>query len=597
MRIALVYLFISTFFVSVGMTKDYYVSPGGSDQNSGTVESPFATIGKGVSTALPGDNVLLLPGSYNQRTVISNSGSAEEPITIKSSSSDPDQFATIDRNMTPTNSGNGCVEINNNASWITFENIKFQNCWTNIIDIEKGNYITFRGIQALGGRHVVYAEASSSNHHILIENSTWQQDKRIWDEWKSQADWEDMHHGSRVYYNGGLFGSAFSGMGGAVVIRNNRISYAFNGIRWWGSQSGTSLISPNIEIYDNVLEFIRDNGVEPEGHAYNLHIYHNLFNHIPKGVLSYDSVGGGDVYFYGNRGYLDPAESLDMASWTVYKLKEAVGFTSGRLYIYHNSFYTRRAFGHCTSDACGPITFLRSFNGAYEHIDKDMGPKRDWGTQDHIFDYDISSEGWTTFIEDRNQEANGICAQDPMFSDPLNGDFRLNESSPAIDKGKVIANFTQSYEGAAPDMGAYEGDQLVEGPAFEDLTPSVGLVYVEKPRITRHRVKGSVLRLFFSRALDPTTISANNVFLKAGTNVVTLDNVEMGSTQREVVITSKTTLEGNEVAVKFDPMPQGTNGQMVTYWASTIGVLPEDLDTIATIDTIPPSAPQNLRTR
>ena len=44
----------------------------------------------------------------------------------------------------------------------------------------------------------------------------------------------------------------------------------------------------------------------------------------------------------------------------------------------------------------------------------------------------------------------------PQFMDPDNGDLRLKPASPCINKGKVIAPYTDGYAGSAPDQGAYE---------------------------------------------------------------------------------------------------------------------------------------------
>lgn len=47
-----------------GFTMDYYVAPSGSDSNSGTIESPLATIMKAQSMAASGDTVYLRGGTY-----------------------------------------------------------------------------------------------------------------------------------------------------------------------------------------------------------------------------------------------------------------------------------------------------------------------------------------------------------------------------------------------------------------------------------------------------------------------------------------------------------------------------------------------------
>ena len=48
------------------MTKIYHVSKKGSDQNSGSAESPFLTIQKAADTAIAGDTVIVHEGVYRE---------------------------------------------------------------------------------------------------------------------------------------------------------------------------------------------------------------------------------------------------------------------------------------------------------------------------------------------------------------------------------------------------------------------------------------------------------------------------------------------------------------------------------------------------
>jgi hypothetical protein len=45
---------------------------------------------------------------------------------------------------------------------------------------------------------------------------------------------------------------------------------------------------------------------------------------------------------------------------------------------------------------------------------------------------------------------------DPGMTDPLNGDFTLEEDSPCVDAGVVIEGISDGFTGKAPDLGAYE---------------------------------------------------------------------------------------------------------------------------------------------
>ena len=61
-----------------------YVSPSGSDANSGTTpEQPFQTIQHAIDLAQPGDTVNLAAGVYFQDVISKRAGTATAPITIK----------------------------------------------------------------------------------------------------------------------------------------------------------------------------------------------------------------------------------------------------------------------------------------------------------------------------------------------------------------------------------------------------------------------------------------------------------------------------------------------------------------------------------
>src|SRR5688572_18019982 len=52
----------------------YYVAPGGSDSNPGTVVESWKTIQKGAHTAAAGDTVVVQPGIYDERVTILRPG-------------------------------------------------------------------------------------------------------------------------------------------------------------------------------------------------------------------------------------------------------------------------------------------------------------------------------------------------------------------------------------------------------------------------------------------------------------------------------------------------------------------------------------------
>jgi Protein of unknown function (DUF1565) len=74
---------------SAANATDYYVATTGSDSNTGTQASPFLTITHAYNLAVPGDRVLVNPGTYTDYTTawglkLTTNGTAANPITVKS---------------------------------------------------------------------------------------------------------------------------------------------------------------------------------------------------------------------------------------------------------------------------------------------------------------------------------------------------------------------------------------------------------------------------------------------------------------------------------------------------------------------------------
>ena len=63
--------------------KTYYVSTTGSDENPGTLEQPFLTIGRAAELMNAGDTCIIREGTYRETVIPKNSGSKGSPITFK----------------------------------------------------------------------------------------------------------------------------------------------------------------------------------------------------------------------------------------------------------------------------------------------------------------------------------------------------------------------------------------------------------------------------------------------------------------------------------------------------------------------------------
>ncbi|MEJ0045794.1 MAG: hypothetical protein WDN04_06480 [Rhodospirillales bacterium] len=103
----------------------YYVAPGGSDTNPGTLAAPFATLQHAATVAQAGDTVLARQGVYNALLTPPHSGNlAQGPITFASY---PGETATIDGTGLAVPGGqNGLITLNN-ASYVIIEGFELRN--------------------------------------------------------------------------------------------------------------------------------------------------------------------------------------------------------------------------------------------------------------------------------------------------------------------------------------------------------------------------------------------------------------------------------------------------------------------------------------
>jgi hypothetical protein len=568
-RIILLIGFIDSWVIS--QNKNYFVSPFGNDKNTGhSINDPLRSINPAIKLANPGDTIFIFPGKYKEVVKVENKkGQCENPICITGLGETPDNFPVID---------GGCespgLSISNiwmdiyNSSWIEIKNINFKNGWLNPIILKNSSYISFIGCRFWGGKRVISA-GGSQTHHLLVENCYWNQGGEYL--WKLENDdtgndaWTSMHHGKLGYFNGSLID--FHGTGGSIIIRKNRIENTFNALRWRGQKGFDS----NIEIYDNNISNIRDNDFEPEYYTFNLHIYHNYSHNIHK-TVSIDNVEGGNIYYYGNVITSDSdqwANKICTGFWKIYGTERNTDYP---IYAFNNSFY---GVGKSFSHMIGKAKLLKHFNNAYLFSGENEWDLNEWDSTDE-FDYDISNKKWPTNIVVNNQEKNGKIAE-IKFVDKTKFNLRLSLGSPGIDEGKILTlkefDWVQSFSGTGPDIGAYEDGKLVDGPAFRYIIPPDGkLSYKEKPRIVRYKIEDNKLYLYFSTEIEKSSLNKDAISLFSNNDKIAIFSLSFPRNNYELLLYTKSKLSENDLSIKFDSLPIGTNGEIMTYWASVIKI-------------------------
>jgi hypothetical protein len=548
----------------------HYVSSSGNDLNSGSkITEPLQTITKAISIASAGDTVFVLPGLYKNLIEIKNkNGVPEKPIVIISYHSNPEKIPVIDGGAVSPGSDLNFDWIHvSNSSWIEIVKMKFQNGWTNPITISNSSFLSFKQCEFLGGKRVINVTGPLA-HHILVEECSWDQGGEFL--WKLVKDkkgidaWTSMHHGDMSYFNGSLID--FSGSGGSIVIRKNKIISAFNALRWRGQER----FDTNIEIYDNDITRVRDNDFEPEYYTYNLHIYHNHSHNVHR-TLSIDNVNGGKVFYYGNIITTENDEwtkKVCTGFWKIYGEERNLALP---IYAFNNSFY---GVGRALRTEQYMIRF-NHFNNAY-YFTRDTSWLLNKWDESNTFDYDISNTGWPELFTLHEQEKHGKGV-DVKYRNAGNGNLRLQKDSPGIDAGTVIHfdefDWTQKYSGKAPDVGAFEGEELVDGPAFRFILPEgVKTEYNENPRIVKSIVDKNKFLLYFSSEIDPTTVDKGFVHLYLKDQELKITSMSFPRDNYEMELVANKTIKKDEVSISFEKFPKGKNGELATGWASSVKI-------------------------
>jgi hypothetical protein len=319
------------------------------------------------------------------------------------------------------------------------------------------------GICAKNSSHVVFRKNRIHNMQIGIYtnwngsaeqgNETRIEFNEISDPNVDEFEWDSV---KGTYMEG--TGIIIRGHTGAIV-RGNFIHNVFNGIY---TGSSADIDNPELaldaDIYDNVLQNVLDDGLEPEGMCINHRFRDNRVDNMLVG-MSNAPVKAGPVWVIRNLFTNFKSTSI---KWS--------GNPRGRVYFYHNTFWSETP----GLNAMSMITIAHNstmrnniFAGtAYAFEESLTGSSgMDWDYDNWFTKRDPAEPifRWETIdyfsinllCKSTGLECNGH--QDPPgFMNPAMGDFRLLATSPNIDRGLLLPGIDDDYLGVAPDIGAIE---------------------------------------------------------------------------------------------------------------------------------------------
>lgn len=281
--------------------------------------------------------------------------------------------------------------------------------------------------------------------------------------------------------------------GSGHVICHNSIAYFHDGIdvsTYGTPEPEQELKAVAIDIYNNDIHLVVDDFIEADGGVHNIRVMRNRGVNAGQCGLSAQPVFGGPAYFIRNVLYNIPngfALKFMAKPAGIYVLHNTVTSENRNLETYSNAHFRNNLF--LGIDAQNrPITAFPMAT-SYSTYDYDgYRPNKTGGDQytwiapasGQLRDYDKTGRDGKqyTSLESLSAasglEKHGVEIDYDIFNNmqPPNPttphavyhatdlDFTLNPNGNAVDKGVVLPNVNDGYNGAAPDLGAIEaGDE------------------------------------------------------------------------------------------------------------------------------------------
>ncbi|QDT90061.1 right-handed parallel beta-helix repeat-containing protein [Gimesia algae] len=425
---------------------DYYVATTGNDQNPGTLNQPFRTVARGISSARqPGDNVIVRKGIYPQaRTLnLANPGTADNYISLKAFE---EEEVIIDGS-----------NLQKDATLIAVlsHHIRIQG-------------LTVRNSQNIGisiwgpGTRVHAVEVSGNRVHHCQNSGIYAGFNRLHDPVRDLliednviSECSLMNEGGR--YNQWSFGAG-AGLSRKVTIRNNTVSHCYGeGIGLYLSNKGT--IEGNT-VHDNFsVNIYLDNTT-------NTRVSRNLvystedqrfyrFNHPASGI---------QIANENYQGFNNPSSHNVITNNIL--IGNYIAISSGSYQrgggLKHTLIANNTAWG-----SIGPLLHIDADTSHYKsrisnNIFKQTGNVPLTDIQGSTARIEFSNNLWHGGVPQQSARSTSDLEADPQL---INGGsfnpeaYRLSESSPAHNAGIKLPEVEQDFNGKPRsknfDIGAW----------------------------------------------------------------------------------------------------------------------------------------------
>ena len=365
----------------------------------------------------------------------------------------------------------------NQRNFIVLENLDIGYFDRADLRVRASHHVAIRRCRIHHSRSMVLVDGRESTDNLIEDCTIWGTGVDAW-------PWEICHHDHDCSSNAISLRDA--GVGN--VVRRNLCRGVFNGIylgQWTTDYPEENALEN--DVYENRLEKIVDDGLEPECKAINLRMYGNRFKKVFSPIsLAPIETGPTWVMYNVVDGLWPESPGWDRwggsPGWIKISLTPGGERPLGALRIYHNTaFIDVPEQNGWSSVGSGYTHFKNNVVSASRYVFENtraepFPPGSEW---DYNNLYTTASGRYVKWENVRLDEVgfqalgfqrHGISAP-PQFVDAERGDFSLRPDDPGIDRGVPLPGINDGYSGDAPDMGAFE------------YTPS-GQTAIEAERVT-----------------------------------------------------------------------------------------------------------------
>lgn len=426
---------------------EYFVSETGSNRNLGTENKPWKTIQKCANVLTAGETCNVLEGTYPEHVTMRRSGSSESPITFKAVGKVTMNGFTIYADYVTID---GFEITDTDDYWETGWGIFYQGA----NGVIQNNYIYY----ATRGGITIFAPPGKEvfTNHVVARNNKLYRNALVGIEVHGRENlvegndiWGTIQNHPKSTENIGRDADGISFFGSGHIIRKNQIHDILYGVpendnphidcfQTWSDDNKEA--ASNVIIEQNHCVNLQAQSAYEVGQGFMMGNASNITirNNVIEAFRGVNIIKNSqDILIINNTFIGNPNTSLSSF------YPNAVGFAYSSSGIVVNNIFYNYTDSIIKIDHQPEDSLIVTNNNAYR------------------------ADG-VELINHLSHYPDNLWNQDPMFIDPSNGDYRLQQNSPLVDRGidfsslqpddsvRIDFNDEPRLQGMGYDIGAFE---------------------------------------------------------------------------------------------------------------------------------------------